>query len=43
MSFLILLFLSQLSSIMNRLEAWCKDIESVETLVETKAHDILTM
>jgi len=33
----------QLSSIMNRLEAWCKDIESAETLVETKAHDILTM
>ena len=28
---------------MNRLEAWCKDIESAETLVETKAHDILTM
>merc|ERR1711911_192595 len=33
----------QLSSIMTRLETWCKDIESVETLVETKAHDILTM
>lgn len=28
---------------MTRLETWCKDIESVETLVETKAHDILTM
>jgi len=33
----------QLSSIMNRLQTWCKDIESMETLVETKAHDILTM
>nr|CAG4648649.1 EOG090X05V9 [Polyphemus pediculus] len=33
----------QLSSMMNRLENWCKDIESMETLVETKAHDILTM
>lgn len=33
----------QLSSIMTRLETWCKDIESVETLVKTKAHDILTM
>jgi hypothetical protein len=28
---------------MTRLENWCKDIESVETLVETKAADILTM
>ena len=28
---------------MNRLQTWCKDIESMETLVETKAHDILTM
>jgi len=28
---------------MTRLESWCKDIESMETLVETKAQDILTM
>nr|SVE75114.1 EOG090X05V9 [Daphnia dolichocephala] len=34
---------TQLSSMMTRLENWCKDIESVETLVETKANDILTM
>ena len=33
----------QLSSMMTRLDNWCKDIESVETLVETKANDILTM
>nr|CAG4641685.1 EOG090X05V9 [Eurycercus lamellatus] len=33
----------QLSSMMTRLENWCKDIESMETLVETKAQDILTM
>nr|CAH0100822.1 unnamed protein product [Daphnia galeata] len=33
----------QLSSMMTRLENWCKDIESVENLVETKATDILTM
>nr|CAG4643198.1 EOG090X05V9 [Ilyocryptus agilis] len=32
----------QLSSMMTRLETWCKDIESVENLLETKAHDILT-
>nr|CAG4647892.1 EOG090X05V9 [Moina brachiata]SVE93002.1 EOG090X05V9 [Moina brachiata] len=33
----------QLSTMMTRLEHWCKDIESVETLVETKANDILTL
>ena len=33
----------QMSTMMNRLQTWCKDIESMETLVETKAHDILTM
>lgn len=33
----------QLSSMMTRLENWCKDIESMESLVETKAQDILTM
>ena len=33
----------QLSSMMTRLENWCKDIESMENLVETKAQDILTM
>nr|CAG4646250.1 EOG090X05V9 [Macrothrix elegans] len=34
---------NQLSSMMTRLENWCKDIESVENLLETKAQDILTM
>nr|CAG4650144.1 EOG090X05V9 [Sida crystallina] len=33
----------QLSTMMDRLACWCKDIESMETLVETKAHDILTL
>lgn len=39
---MVSLFL-QLSSMMSRLENWCKDIESMESLVETKAQDILTM
>jgi len=33
----------QLSTMMNRLDVWWKDIKSMETLVETKAHDILTL
>nr|CAG4651813.1 EOG090X05V9 [Triops cancriformis] len=34
---------NQLASMMTRLEAWTKDISSIEHLVETKAHDILTL
>ena len=47
--FFIYLFLnlshcfSQLSTMMNRLDVWWKDIKSMENLVETKAHDILTL
>jgi len=33
----------QLSTMMLRLENWSKDISKMESLVETKAHDILTM
>ena len=47
--FFIYLFLnlshwfSQLSTMINRLDVWWKDIKSMENLVETKAHDILTL
>nr|CAG4643948.1 EOG090X05V9 [Lepidurus arcticus] len=34
---------TQLANIMTRLDAWTKDIASIEHLVETKAHDILTL
>lgn len=37
------LSLTQLSTMMLRLENWSKDISKMESLVETKAHDILTM
>nr|CAG4640850.1 EOG090X05V9 [Eulimnadia texana] len=34
---------AQLASMIQRLDLWCKDIESMESLVETKAQDILTL
>lgn len=37
-----LLSAPQISTMVNRLEQWCKDVTSMETLVESKAHDILT-
>uniref|UniRef100_A0A1B6GVK3 26S proteasome non-ATPase regulatory subunit 13 n=1 Tax=Cuerna arida TaxID=1464854 RepID=A0A1B6GVK3_9HEMI len=34
---------SQLSSMVNRLNFWCKDVKSMEMLLEDKGHDFLTL
>ena len=34
--------LLQLSSMIERLDVWCRDVQSMEMLLENKAHDILT-
>ncbi|XP_037087108.1 26S proteasome non-ATPase regulatory subunit 13-like [Pollicipes pollicipes] len=33
---------NQLSSMIQRLDVWCRDVQSMEMLLENKAHDILT-
>ncbi|KAF0301171.1 26S proteasome non-ATPase regulatory subunit 13 [Amphibalanus amphitrite] len=33
---------NQLSSMIERLDVWCRDVQSMEMLLENKAHDILT-
>ncbi|KAG8225801.1 hypothetical protein J437_LFUL005608 [Ladona fulva] len=34
---------TQISSMIQRLDVWCKDVKSMEILLETKAHDFLTL
>jgi hypothetical protein len=33
----------QISSMVQRLDCWCKDVNSMELLLETKAHEFLTL
>lgn len=35
--------LLQISSMVQRLDCWCKDVNSMELLLETKAHEFLTL
>jgi hypothetical protein len=35
--------LLQISSMVQRLDCWCKDVNSMELLLETRAHEFLTL
>lgn len=34
---------NQIANMVQRLDLWCKDVNSMEHLLETRAHDILTL